>query len=476
MSAAGRGWTLALTSLGSFMVVLDMLVVATALTAIQHDLHATLADLEWTVNAYTLSFAALLMTASALGDRIGRRRLFAIGLALFGLASGACALAPSMSWLIVARIVQGAGAAVIMPMALSLLNAGFPPQRRGWAIGMYGGVTGLGALLGPIVGGAVTEGLSWQWIFWVNVPIALLSIPLVLARLQEARGPSTRPDPPGLLLFSAAVLALVWGLVRGGRAGWGSVEVIGTLISGAVLAVAFVGWQWRNPTPMIPLRLFRSRPFSAGNGAILLLNASMTGAVFLTAQFQQVALGYHPLDAALRLLPWGVAPFLIAPFAGALADRIGMRRLAVTGLLLQAVGMVWIGLVAAPGISYLALVVPMSLAGIGFATAIPVVTRSAVSEVAASDLGKASGVYSTFRQLGGAFGVAVLAAVFVATGGYDSATTFSHGFGAALLTAGAAALAAAVVATALPGAIRRPASPHTPAVSPHPSPARIASR
>ncbi|MDT7804885.1 MAG: hypothetical protein QOI78_8318 [Actinomycetota bacterium] len=456
-TARDRGWALALTSVGSFMVILDMLVVATALSAIQRDFGASLADLEWTVTAYSLSFAALLMTASVLGDRFGRRRLFAIGLGMFGLASAACAEAPGIGWLIAERVVQGAGAAVIMPMALSLLNAAFPPKRRGWAIGVYGGVTGLGAMLGPIIGGAVTEGLSWQWIFWLNVPIAALAIPLVLTRLRESHGAVRRPDLPGLIVLSAAVLTLVWGLIRGSDAGWGSVEVIGTLIAGLVLVAVFVGWQRRAPAPMIPLRLFGSRAFSAGNAAIFFLNASMSGAVFLTAQFQQVALGHRPLDAALRLLPWGVAPFLIAPLAGALANRVGARRLAVTGLLLQAVGMGWTGLVSNLGVAYLTLVVPMSLSGIGFAAAIPVLTRSAVSGVELSEVGTASGVYSTFRQLGGAFGVAVLGAVFAATGGYASAIAFSNGYTAALWGAAAAALAGAIVAAFLPGAVRRPA-------------------
>ena len=464
-----RAWALALTSIGSFMVILDMLVVATALSAIQRDFGASLADLEWTVTAYSLSFAALLMTASVLGDRFGRRRLFAIGLGVFGLASAACAEAPSIGWLIAERVVQGAGAAVIMPMALSLLNAAFPPQRRGWAIGVYGGVTGLGAMLGPIIGGAVTEGLSWQWIFWLNVPIAAAAIPLVLTRLAESRGPVRRPDLPGLVLLSAAVLALVWGLIRSGDAGWGSGEVVGALVAGLLLAAVFAGWQRRAPAPMIPLRLFRFRAFSAGNTAIFFLNASMSGAVFLTAQFQQIALGHRPLDAALRLLPWGVAPFLVAPLAGALANRVGARRLAVAGLLLQAVGMGWTGWVSDPGVAYAALVVPMSLAGVGFAAAIPVLTRSAVSEVDLPDMGTASGVYSTFRQLGGAFGVAVLGAVFAAAGGYGSAAAFSDGYTPALLGAGAAALVGAVVSVFLPSAARSPAGP-TPSDPPRTEP------
>src|SRR5215475_1745990 len=255
-TTSAQRWVLALASLASFMVVLDMLVVATALTAIRRYLGASLSDLEWTVNAYTLSFAVLLMTAAALGDRLGRRRVFAAGLAVFAISSAACALAPDTAALIAARAVQGAGAAAIMPMALALLNGAFPPHRRGWAIGIYGGVTALAAVAGPILGGAVTEGLGWQWIFWINVPVALAAIPLVVGRLPEAYGPGGRVDLPGLVLVTAAALGMVWGLVRGNTAGWGSAETIGALAAGAAAAVAFASWQTRAPAPMLPPRLF----------------------------------------------------------------------------------------------------------------------------------------------------------------------------------------------------------------------------
>jgi EmrB/QacA subfamily drug resistance transporter len=443
-------WVLALTSLGSFMVILDMLVVATALTAIRRGLGASLEELEWTVNAYTLTFAVLLMTAAALGDWLGRRRMFTVGLAVFAVSSAACALAPDAGLLIAARVAQGAGAAMIMPTALVLLNAAFPPERRGWAIGMYGSVTGLAALLGPVVGGVVTQGLGWQWIFWVNVPIALGAIPFVRARLREGFGPAGALDVRGVALVTASVLGLAWGLVRANSVGWGSGETIGTLAAGALLVLAFVLWERRVGTPMVPLRLFGSRAFSAGNLAIFFLNASMTGAIFLMTQFQQVTLYQGPLAAGLRLLPWGIAPFLIAPWAGRLADRLGERLLVVAGLLLQAAGMAWIALIAAPGLSYAELVAPMTVAGVGFAIAIPAVTKSVTSMVAPPDIGKASGTFSTVRQLGGAFGVAVLAAVFATVGGYASARTFSDGFAASLGVAAGIAFAGAIAGLALP--------------------------
>jgi EmrB/QacA subfamily drug resistance transporter len=456
-----QGWVLGLASAASFMVVLDLLVVATALSTIRRDLGASIEQLEWTVNAYTLSFAVLLMTAAALGDRLGRRRLFAAGLGLFAAASAACALAPAAGWLIAARAVQGAGAAMIMPVALALLNAVFPPQRRGWALGVFGAVTGLAAVVGPVLGGAVTQGLAWQWIFWLNVPIGVLAIPLVLGRIQESYGPRGSLDIPGLLLGAGAALGLVWGLVRGNAAGWGSPEVVTALTAGGLLAGAFVAREVRARAPMLPMRLFRSRAFAAGNAVIFLLNGSLTGAVFFMAQFQQAALGQGPLGAGLRLLPWGVAPFLIAPRAGALADRNGERPLIVAGLLLQAAGMAWIALIAAPGLGYVTMIAPMVLSGCGFGMALPAVTKSVVGSVAPGDIGRASGTFTTLRQLGGAFGVAILAAVFAAAGGYASARAFSDGFAPATGAAAGLALVGAIAGLALPG--RRAGGPGGPA-------------
>jgi EmrB/QacA subfamily drug resistance transporter len=456
-STPEQRWVLGLSSLASFMVILDALVVATALTAIRRHLGASLGDLEWTVNAYTLSFAVLLMTAAAFGNRLGRRRVFAAGLGLFAVSSAACALAPDAGALIAARAVQGAGAAMIMPTALALLNGAFPPARRGWAIGIYGSVTALAAVLGPVFGGAVTQGLGWPWVFWLNVPVGLVAIPLVLTRLRETAGAGGTVDVPGLLLVTAAALGLVWGLVRGNSAGWGSGETAGSLVAGTVAALAFVAWERRAASPMLPLRLFRARAFSAGNAAIFLLNASLTGAIFLMPQFQQVVLGQDPFRAGLRLLPWGIVPFLIAPRAGALADRVGARPLVVTGLLGQAAGMAWIAAIATPGVSYWTLVVPMCMSGAALGLAIPALTRSVTSTVAAADMGTASGAFSTMRQLGGAFGVAVFGAAFAATGNYASPSAFNSGFVTASIVGAGIALAGAAVGMVLPRRGNRPA-------------------
>ncbi|MEV6926029.1 DHA2 family efflux MFS transporter permease subunit [Dactylosporangium sp. NPDC051485] len=428
-------WVLGLASVASFMVILDMLVVATALSTIQRDLGASLADLEWTVNAYTLSFACLILTGAALGDRLGRRAVFAAGLALFSLASAGCALAPSVGWLIAARMVQGAGAALVMPLALALLNAAFPPQRRGWALGVYGAVTGLAATVGPVAGGAATEGLAWQWIFWINVPIGLLAVPPLLARTPESRGARAPLDLPALLLSAVAALGVVWALVRGNAEGWTAPATLAPLAAGLLAGAGFVLREARTAAPMVPLRLFRSRPFTGGNLVVFFANAGLTGAVFFTAQCFQVLYGHGAFVAGLWLLPLGVAPALVAPRAGALADRFGERALIVAGTLLLAAGFAWTGLAARAGGPYLALVVPLTLAGTGIIS-ISVATRAVVSRVAPAEMAKAGGIFSTLRQLGGAFGVALLGAVFAGAGG-----TFSTGFHTAMLVAAALALA-----------------------------------
>ena len=446
-----QGWALALASVASFMVVLDLLVVATALNTIRRDLGASIGELEWTVNAYTLTLAVLLMTAAAVGDRFGRRRVFAAGLGVFAVGSAACALAPGAGALIAARTVQGIGAAMVMPLALALLNAAVPPQRRGWAMGIFGSVSALAVVVGPVLGGAITQGIAWQWIFWLNVPIGLLTIPLALRHLDESYGPRAALDLPGVALGIGAALGLVWGLVRGSSAGWASPEVAGALAAGVVLAVAFTGWELLARAPMLPMRLFAIRGFSAGNAVVFLLNASLTGTVFFMAQFLQAGLGQDPLGAGLRLLPWGVAPFLIAPRAGKLADRIGERPLVVSGLLLQVAGFGWIAVIAAPRLAYPALLAPMMISGAGLALALPAVTKAVVGSVPRGDIGKASGSFSMMRQLGGAFGIAILAAVFASAGGYTSAAAFSAGFAPAIAAATGLALAGALAGLALPG-------------------------
>jgi EmrB/QacA subfamily drug resistance transporter len=460
---ATRAWVLVLTSVASLMVALDALVVTTALSTIRVDLGASIEQLEWTVNAYNLSFAVLLMTAAAVGDRIGRRRMFATGLGLFVAASAACALAPDVGWLIAARAVQGVGAAMITPVALALLSANFPAELRGKAMGLFAGITGLAVLGGPVVGGAIAQGAAWQWIFWLNVPIGLAAIPLVLRRIPESYGRRARLDLGGLALVTGAALGIVWGLVRGNQAGWGSVEIVGTLAAGAVLAAAFVAWELRAPEPMLPMGFFRSRAFSAGNASVFFLLASLFGAVFFLAQFLQTSLGHGPLDTGVRLMPWTATLFIVAPIAGSLVNRVGERPLIVGGLLLQTIGMASIALMASPAMAYADMVPALVVAGTGVSMAIPATQSVVMGAVEPTEAGKASGTYNMVRQLGGVFGIAILVAVFTGAGGYASPQAFSDGFAPALGVTAGLALVGALSALGLPG--RRSAVAPAPAAA-----------
>jgi EmrB/QacA subfamily drug resistance transporter len=450
-SKATMGWVIALTGIGSLMAALDTLVVSTALSTLRVDLGASIEELEWTVNAYNLSFAVLLITAAALGDRYGRRSFYAAGLGLFAAASAACALAPDVGWLIAARAVQGAGAALVLTLGLALLSAAFPAERRGTAIGLFSAVTGLAVASGPLVGGAVVEGLAWEWIFWVNVPIGLAAIPFVLTRLKESFGSDTGLDIRGLGLVTGGALGIVWGLVRGNTAGWDSTEVVGSLALGALLVAAFVAWELRAREPMLPMRFFRSRAFSAGNAAIFFTLGSLFGAVFFFAQLLQTTLGYGPLDAGLRLIPWTATFITVAPIAGALADRFGERPLIAGGLLVQAVGLAWIALIAGAEMTYGEFVLPAVVAGIGVSMAIPAGQNSVVGSVADDAVGKAAGTNSMMRELGGVFGIAIAVAVFAGAGSYASPGTFTDGFAPAIGVTAALSLVGALAGLALPG-------------------------
>ena len=330
-------WTFVITSVALFMVTLDNLVVTMALPVIREDLNASLSQLEWTVNAYTLTFAVFLLTGAALGDRFGRKRMFVVGIVIFTLASAAAALAPSIEALVIARAIQGLGGAMVTPLTLTLLSAAVPAEKRGLALGAWGGIGGLAVALGPVVGGAIVEGISWQWIFWLNVPIGLVLVPLAWRRLTESRGPDSALDFPGLALVSAGLFGIVWGLVRANGAGWTSPEIIGSFVAGAVLLASFVAWELRSAAPMLPMRFFKNRTFAASNAASLFMFFGMFGSIFLLSQFLQTVQGYSPLDAGLRTLPWTAMPMFVAPIAGALSDRIGGRPLMALGLAMQVV-------------------------------------------------------------------------------------------------------------------------------------------
>jgi EmrB/QacA subfamily drug resistance transporter len=443
-------WTLVLAGLATFMTALDTLVVTTALPVLRVDLHSSLSGLEWTVNAYNLAFACLLLTGAALGDRFGRRRMFCVGLGAFTAASAASALAPTVQALVIARALQGAGAAIVTPLTLTLISEAFPAEKRGAAIGMWGGIAGLAVAAGPVVGGAVVSGIDWHWIFWLNVPIGLALIPAARARLTESYGPRPQLDIPGLALALTGTLGLTWGLVRANTLGWTSPEVLGTLIAGAVMLSAFVTWERQAPNPMLPPALFRSRSFSAANGVSFFMYAGLFGALFLMSQLLQTALGNSPLQAGLRLLPWTFPPMFVAPIAGMLAERYGNRPFMVLGLAMQAVGLAWVAAIASPGVDYLELGTAFTIAGIGTSLCFPTVAGAIMSGVPLAEAGVASGANSAIRELGGVAGVAVLASVFIHNGGYANPHAFMHGFTPAVWVA-VGLSAVGIVAAALTG-------------------------
>jgi EmrB/QacA subfamily drug resistance transporter len=460
-SPARPRWTFAVVSLALFMITLDNLVVTTALPSIRVDLGASIQALEWTVNAYTLSFAVLLLPAAALGDRFGRRRMFVAGLGLFTVASALAALAPSTGALIAARAVQGAGGAVIAPLSLTLLADAVPAGKRGLALGAWSGVSGLGVALGPVVGGAVVDGFDWTWIFWLNVPVGLALLAPAARRLRESRGPADRLDVPGLALAAGGLLALTYAAVESADRGWGSAFVVGDLAAGAALLAAFVAWERRAPAPMLPLHLFRSRAFAATNLVSLAMYFGVFGSIFFFAQFFQTAQGLSPLEAGLRTLPWTGMPMLVAPLAGLLSDRVGSRPLMAAGLVLQAIAVAWIASISEPSLAYSRLVVPFVMGGVGMALVFAPAANAVLGAVRPSEAGQASGATNAIREVGGVFGVAVLASVFSGAGSYASPQAFNDGLvaagwvGAAVLAAGA--VAALFVPRAQPAAQRGPA-------------------
>src|SRR5512146_497267 len=353
---ASAAWAFAITSIALFMVSLDNLVVTTALPVIRRDLGSSLQDLEWMVNAYTLTFAVLLLTGAALGDRFGRRRLFAIGLVIFTAGSAAAALAPSSTVLIAARAVQGLGGAIVIPLTLTILSAAVSPERRALALGAWGGIGGLAVAVGPLVGGAITQGVNWHWIFWLNVPVGVVAVILAVARLQETRGPEGRLDLPGLALASGGLLGLVWAVIHGNDQGWTDPQILGAFALGTVLLVLFAVWERRTGNPMLPLHMFRSRAFAAANAVSLLMYFGMFGSIFLLSQFFQVVQGLNPFEAGLRVLPWTAMPAIVAPIAGLVAGRIGSRPILAAGLALMAIGLGLLATVSSPTTPYLTLV------------------------------------------------------------------------------------------------------------------------
>jgi EmrB/QacA subfamily drug resistance transporter len=438
-----------LTSTAYFMVVLDSVVVITALPRMQRDLHVSLASLQWTLNAYGIAFAAGIITAAALGDRFGRRKLFTIGLALFTAASVACALAPNLSELIVARTLQGLGGAIVLPLSLTILTAAFPIERRGMIIGIYGGLAGLAVAMGPIVGGAATQSIDWHWIFWINVPVGVVAVLLGVRLLPESYGARERLDLVGVGLITAGVASLVWALSRASNVGWSSTEVVGTLVAGAALLVVFVAWESSVGEPMVPPALFAARDFAIGNITTFLMSGAIfAGGLLVTEEFQ-LARHYSPVGAGLHLLPFFATPMLVSPLAGALSDRIGRRPIIVVGLGLLTAGFVWVAWRGSLRTSWIELVIALLIAGVGISMALPTVPTAVLSAVPAQDMGKASGINYMAQRFGAVFGVAIGSTVFATYGGLASPAAVTAGFKPALWACAALAGLAALTGMAM---------------------------
>ena len=441
-------WAVVITGLALFMASLDNLVVSTALPVIRVHLHAGLSGLEWTVNAYTLTFAVLLLSAAAVGERFGRRRIFVLGIAVFTGASALAALAPSIGVLVMARAIQGAGGAMIMPLSLTLLSAAVPPERRNVALGIWGAIGGAAVALGPLVGGAVTSGWSWQYIFWLNVPVGLVLVPLAWWKLSESRGARARLDLVGVAMVSVGLLGVVLGLVDGNSHGWTSTLVLSSFAVGAVLLVAFMAWELHSDHPMLDMRLFRDRGFTSVNVTAMLFSFGMFGAIFFLVQFLQTVQGLSPLAAGVRILPWTAMPMLLAPVVGQLAERWGGKPLVVTGLSLQAVGLAWLATVTSPAVPYADLVVPFAVCGIGMTLFFVPLASLVLGAVPRALEGVASGANAAFRELGGVLGIAVLGAIFSSHGSYASGHDYVKGMTVAVY-AGAAVVAIGAFAAML---------------------------
>lgn len=438
-------------SLPMFMATLDNLVMTSALPVIRADLGASVGQLSWFMNAYTLTFATFMLPAATLGDRLGRRRVMLAGLTVFTIASIASAMSTTSEALIAARAVQGLGAAAIMPLSLTLLAAAVPPAMRSAAIGIWGGVSGLGVALGPVVGGAVVEGVSWEAIFWLNVPVAAIAAPLLVVAVQESRGAWQRLDLLGAVLLGGAVFAGIWGIVHGNDDGWTAPGVLGPLVAAVLLVPAYLLWARGRSYAVLPLRLFAARGFSVSNVIALFFTLGMFGTVFLLSQYLQVVQGYSPLEAGLRTLPWTAAPMVVAPVAGLLAPRTGLRALLVTGLVLQTGSLVWFAALTESGAGFSSFVPALLMAGVGMGLTFAPMATAVLEGLPEDDFAMASSANSTIREFGVALGVAVLTAVFLGNGGAIEPLGYDGAIGPALLTGAAAVAIATLAAWLAPG-------------------------
>jgi len=412
-----RWWTLGAMCFALFMIMLDNTVVNVALPSIQRDLHASISGLEWTVNAYTLSFAVLLVTGGRLGDLFGRRRMFLFGVVLFAASSAFIGLSPSDAWLVTGRTVQGVGAAFMMPGTLSIISNTFPPEERGKAIGTWAGVSALALAIGPVVGGFLVENVSWQSIFFLNLPVAALAVVVTLAAAPESRDESVERfvDVPGVATLSIGLAALVLALVEGNSWGWGSPGLIGLLAVAAGALAAFPVVERRARVPMVDFSFFRSRGFLGANVVAFIVSFAMLAMFFFIALYMQNIKGYSPLQAGVRFLPSTLVIIVVGPIAGRWTDRIGPRPLMTTGLTLVAGSLLWQSFLDVDT-SYSFLIGAFALMGLGMGLVMSPMSTAAMNAVEHSKAGVASGILSMSRMVGGTFGVAVLGALVAVLG------------------------------------------------------------
>jgi EmrB/QacA subfamily drug resistance transporter len=439
-----------IVSIGLFMVVLDNLVVNVALPSIHRDLGASIQALEWTVNGYVLAYAVFLLTGSALGDRFGRKRMFIGGIVLFTFASAASALAPTSGVLIASRAAQGLGAAIVTPLTLTLLAEAFPAEKRGVAIGVWSGISGIAVALGPLVGGAVIQAANWHWIFWINVPIGIALVPLAMNLLSESRGSTRGLDLAGLALASGGLFGVVYGLVRSQSLGWASTQVLTSIAAGVALVIAFVVYEFRTDEPMLPMQFFAKRGFAVTNAVSLSMYFGMFGSIFFLSQFLQNVLHNSPFHAGLKLLVWTGASMVVSPLAGFFSERYGSRSFMVAGLSLQAIALGWLALLASTTQSYTSMIAPFILAGAGMSLVFAPSANAVLASVRTEQTGQASGTTNAIRELGGVLGIAVLATVFTSHGSYASPQAYVDGLVPAMWVGVAVLAAGALIAAAFP--------------------------
>jgi EmrB/QacA subfamily drug resistance transporter len=463
-SANRKWWTLAAVAVGLFMIMLDNTVVNVAVPSIQRDLGVGLSELQWIVTGYALSFAALMMTGGKLADLLGRRRIFVVGIFIFTVASLFCGLADSGESLIVWRVVQGVGAALMNPATLAIISATFPPQQRGMAIGIWAGVSALALAIGPLVGGLLTEHLNWSWVFFVNVPVGVLGVAASYLLIDESRDTSEeqRLDLPGLLTAGLGLFALTYALIEANTYGWTSGRIIGSFLAAAVLLGAFVALELRQRLPMIDLTLFRNGTFAGANTVVLLVGLAMFGVFFYVSLYMQNILGFSAVQAGASFLPMTVLIILVAPIAGKLSDRVGSRWLMTAGMTLIGAQLLYYSTLGTQA-SFWNLLPALLVGGVGMSLTMTPSAAAVIGSVPVDKSGVGSAVMNSMRQVGGSLGIALIGAIMAAEiGDRRSPEAFVDGFSTALVVAALIAFAGAVVAAATVRKVRH----ETPVLAP----------